>query len=280
VPWVVDLEGKERSAIMLFGAMNFPIRPLLDEVESIASLGFDYLELAMDPPGAHHTVVREKKDDLLQALEEKKMGIVCHLPSFLSTADLTEGIRRASVQEELASLESAAELNPLKVVVHPGYALGLGRYLLEKTMEYALESLIEVVEKAETLGLTLCLENMFPRTSIMVRPDDFAEVFERIPSLKMTLDTGHANIGAKGRNRSLEFIGRFPDRIGHVHVSDNFGKEDNHIPIGTGTVDYPRIVKALKSTGYDDTVTLEIFSPDRDYLKRSREKFARFFDRA
>ena len=264
---------------MLYGAMNFPIRPLLDEVESIASLGFDYLELAMDPPGAHYSTVREQKGELLKALEQKDMGLVCHLPCFLSTADLTESIRRASVEEELASLELAAELEPLKVVIHPSYAMGLGRYLPDKTLEYARESLMEVAEKAESLGLTLCLENMFPRTGILVRADDFAGVFERFPSLKMTLDTGHANIGAKGRNRSLEFIEKFPDRIGHVHASDNFGKEDNHIPIGTGTVDYPRIVKALKSIGYDDTMTLEVFSPDRDYLKKSREKIARFLER-
>ena len=35
---------------MLYGAMNFPVRPFLDELEIFSSLGFDYLELAMDPP--------------------------------------------------------------------------------------------------------------------------------------------------------------------------------------------------------------------------------------
>ena len=37
---------------MLYGAMNFPIKPILDEIEDIAALGFDYLEMAMDPRGA------------------------------------------------------------------------------------------------------------------------------------------------------------------------------------------------------------------------------------
>jgi hypothetical protein len=39
---------------MLYGAMNFPIRPILEELEAISGLGFDYLELAMDPPQAHY----------------------------------------------------------------------------------------------------------------------------------------------------------------------------------------------------------------------------------
>lgn len=35
---------------MQFGAMNFPVIPVLEEIDTIARLGFDYLELAMDPP--------------------------------------------------------------------------------------------------------------------------------------------------------------------------------------------------------------------------------------
>jgi len=31
-------------------------------------------------------------------------------------------------------------------------------------------------------------------------------------------------------------------------------------------------VKALKRVGYNDTITLEVFSRDRDYLKMSKKK--------
>ena len=34
---------------MLYGAMNFPVRPVLEELDSIAELKFDYFELTMDP---------------------------------------------------------------------------------------------------------------------------------------------------------------------------------------------------------------------------------------
>jgi hypothetical protein len=32
---------------MQYGAMNFPIKPVADELADIAALGFDYLELTM-----------------------------------------------------------------------------------------------------------------------------------------------------------------------------------------------------------------------------------------
>jgi hypothetical protein len=37
---------------MKYGAMNFPIKPLLGEMEEIGAMGFDYVELTMDPPEA------------------------------------------------------------------------------------------------------------------------------------------------------------------------------------------------------------------------------------
>lgn len=259
---------------MLYGAMNFPVRPVLQELQAIAELGFDYLELTMDPPQAHYTTIGEQRDLLRKSLDERAMGLVCHLPTFLYTADLTESLRQASVKEMLSSLEVAASLQPLKVVLHPSYLVGLGVFVVDRVREYGLTSLRTIVEKADRLGLCLCLENMFPRSNLFVEPSDFAEVLRIFPTLKLTLDTGHANIGAKGDKRNLDFLESLSARIAHVHASDNFGKEDNHLPIGAGTVDFQKIVKGLINIGYDQTVTFEIFSRDRDYLRISRDKFA------
>ena len=136
---------------MLYGAMNFPIRPILDELEEINMLGFDYLELAMDPPQAHHRMIRQQKKKLLKALDGFKMGLICHLPCFVSTADLTESIRRASLNEVLEALEVAADLRPLKVVLHPSFITGLGVLVMDQARQYDLAGLETVVEKAESV---------------------------------------------------------------------------------------------------------------------------------
>jgi len=243
------------------------------ELEMISALGFDYLELTMDPPQAHHQVIARQKDQIARALAGCNMSLICHLPSFLSTADLSDRVRKASLDEMLDSLEIATALNPLKVVVHPSYVMGLGAFVVDQVRRHALDSLSTLVKRADELGLCLCLENMFPRTNSLVEPEDFAQIMETFPTLKITLDTGHANIGSKREKRCLAFIRRFPDRIDHIHVSDNFGKDDNHLPVGAGIIDFARIIKALKGIGYDGTVTFEVFSLDKDYLRISREKF-------
>ena len=263
---------------MLYGAMNFPIRPVLKELEEISQLGFDYLELTMDAPQAHHRIIKQQKEELLKALDRHKMGLICHLPTFVSTADLTDSLRETSLSEVLESLEVAADLGPLKVVLHPSHIAGLSVFVMDQARQHALKSLDTIVEKADHLGICLCIENMFPRSRSLVDPEDFVEIFERFPTLKLTLDTGHAHIKGRGGNKVLDFIERFHDRIGHIHANDNFGNEDSHLPIGAGTIDFQRIIKALKGIGYDGTITLEVFSRDRDYLRISRDKAAAMVD--
>jgi sugar phosphate isomerase/epimerase len=269
----IKVEGKA----MLYGAMNFPVKPILDELEAISELGFDYLELTMDPPQAHYSIIRQQKKRLLKALDRKQMKLVCHLPTFVYTADLSHGLRKASLNEVIKSLEVAAELGCLKAVLHPSYIMGLGIFVMDQAREYALESLEAIMEKADQLDFLICLENLFPKAHSLVEPEDFADIFVKFPNLKMTLDTGHAHIEDTEGKRAIKFIERFPDRIDHIHVSDNLGEADNHLPVGAGTVNFNEIVKALKGIGYENTITLEVFSKDRDYLKMSRNKVAAMF---
>jgi sugar phosphate isomerase/epimerase len=264
---------------MQYGAMNFPVLPVVSEIEAFAELGFDYLELALDPPKAHYSEVRRQKDEILASLRRHRMGLICHLPTFVYTADLTESIRRASLHEMLESLETAAQLGVAKAVVHPGLINGLAPYVLQTARGFAMESLAAIVARGERLGICLCLENMFSKYQSFVEPDDFMEVFGIFPGLKMTLDTGHAHIHDPSGRRLLTFIERFGHRLGHIHVSDNHGQSDEHLALGDGSIKFSKVVKALQNTGYDDTITLEVFCENRRKLMESRRQLAALWSR-
>jgi sugar phosphate isomerase/epimerase len=263
---------------MQFGAMNFPVAPVLDEIDVFARLGFDYLELAMDPPMAHHSILSSTQRAITQALEANGLGLVCHLPTFVTTADLTESLRRASVMEMHRSLEVATDLGASKVVLHPSMAGGMGAFVMDVVKGHAFEFLSEMVEAANRLNMTICLENMFPRNRLGVEPDDFEEIFNAFPALKMTLDTGHANIDDRRGRRLKAMVEQFGRRIGHLHISDNQGRIDDHLAVGKGTINFADLVRRLKKAGYDDTVTLEVFDPNRRMLVASRERIRALFD--
>lgn len=261
---------------MRYGVMNSPLHELLHEVETLGAFGFDYFEMTMDAPYAHHSVVSEQKSELGKALKRFGMDLVCHLPTFVSTADLTDTIREASIQETLRSMQAAVELGARKAVLHPSFIKGLGSMLPDLSRQHSMAAMDRLLKEAECLHLTVCIENMISPFFPLVRPEDFDEVFDRFPNAGLTLDTGHAYIGG-GIERILSFIQRFPDRIGHVHVSDNRGRNDDHLPVGAGTIDFVKVVKALKEIGYDETITFEVFTTDREYLVISRKKFERMF---
>ena len=263
---------------MRFGAMNFPIKPVLAEIDDFAALEMDYLELALDPPQAHFSLIRRQQQSIRRALRQHTMGLVCHLPTFVYTADLSPAIRNASIQETLASLEIAADLEAEKVVLHPGYIGGLGVHVMAQALALAMESLEIFVRRSERLGIIMCIENMFPKYRPFVTPDDFQPVFEAFPQLRFTLDTGHAHIGDEKGGRALAFIARHGQRLGHLHVSDNSGQADEHLPVGQGTIGFKALVRALVHSGYDDTLTLEVFSPDRADLVNSRRRISRMLD--
>lgn len=257
---------------MRYGAMNFPAMPLIPEIEAIARQGFDYLELAMDPPMAHHPQLMASLKTIRAILAENRLGLVCHLPTFVSTADLAESIRQASILEMHRSLETAAALEAEKVVIHPSMTVGMGIFVLDRVRELMLGFLSEIVEAASRLSLSLCLENMFPHNRLGVTPEEMERFLSRFPTLKMTLDTGHAHIGDTDGTRLKAFVRKIGPRIGHLHVSDNQGNMDSHLAVGQGSINFHTLIKDLKSIGYDDTLTLEVFGENPQARVESREK--------
>lgn len=256
---------------MQFGAMNFPIIPVLEEIDTFARLGFDFIEIAMDPPTAHYSLLSESQKAITQSLSVNGLGVICHLPTFVTTADLTESLRRASVTEMQRSLSVAADLGAKKVVLHPSMVSGMGPFVIETVKGYAFDFLSEISASAERLDITICIENMMPRNLLGVEPDDFDEFFSAFPPLMLTLDSGHANLADPTNNRLNDFVTRFGNRIGHLHFSDNFGRRDDHLAIGKGTINFTGLIKKIKAAGYDDSLTLEVFENDRRKLVKSKD---------
>ena len=65
----------------------------------------------------------------------------------------------------------------------------------------------------------------------------------------------------------------------HIHLHDNDGQRDLHLPMGTGIIDWDALIKTLKRI-YDGTITLEVFSRDKDYVLLSQKKLKEKWEKA
>ncbi|MDX1953777.1 MAG: sugar phosphate isomerase/epimerase family protein [Verrucomicrobiota bacterium] len=244
--------------------MNHPAADAVGEIRWMSELGLDFIDLTLEPPGAAPASVDTLR--IRRALEEHQMGVVGHTAYYLPIANPFESLRRAAVEELKLCLRKFAEIGAKWMNIHPDrHAPFHSRsFVIEKNVE-SLRALLPVVEET---GVGIMLENT---------PGDFndanqlGEILDAIPELGLHLDIGHCNLLVR-ENTANEIIHRYGKRLKHVHLHDNKGgAADLHLPLGTGTLNFENHLQVLKSSGYDATITLEVFSPDQHYLAHSRD---------
>jgi len=78
--------------------------------------------------------------------------------------------------------------------------------------------------------------------------------------LGVTLDLGHLNIGKKHGYKDKDLVKeaeKIAKYVKHVHLADNFGFEDSHLPPGMGDVPNKQILEMLQKKGFDGTKIIE-----------------------
>lgn len=252
---------------MLLGAMNNPSMEVVKELEFILE-NFDYVEIAIEAPQASPEVLREKKHKLLDLLESSSEKPVVHLPWYFQIAHPYSRVSQAFLEEVEIALEIASELGADFAGLHLN---PLPRFFRERQKELYLEALDRVTGVAESLDIKIGVENLDFR---QIPGDVLQSIVETLP-IGLLLDVAHAHIGSSLKE-VLDFIRRFSSRVLHVHVHDNNLREDLHLPVGAGEIEWKKLLSELKKF-YSGRITLEVHSRDRDYLLLSREKFINYW---
>ena len=141
---------------------------------------------------------------------------------------------------------------PLQVVCHTGFDPRHHSSDHGPWLERALEVLEPLVDRAEQLNIRLLLENVWESGPALHRA-----VFDRLPSshLGFCLDLGHQH--AFSSTPLEQWLGVLADRLGEIHVHDNDGSRDAHLPVGAGTIAFPTLFGFLLDRGRRPLLTLE-----------------------
>jgi sugar phosphate isomerase/epimerase len=248
--------------------MNHPARDVLQQIEWVASLGFGFVDLTLEPPMAASW--RVDGGAVRRALDRHGLSVVGHTAFYLPMASGIEEIRRASLQELRRCVDVFASVGARWMNVHPDRHAPMHsrQFFVQKN----LETLTELLPYASGKGVGLMLENL---------PGDFntaaqvGELLDPLPELGLHLDIGHANL-LVAQSTVEELLTAYGSRLRHVHLHDNKGGgADLHLPLGTGSVDVRGAVRLLQTQGYDGTITLEVFTPDPHHLAYSRDLLQR-----
>lgn len=55
-----------------------------------------------------------------------------------------------------------------------------------------------------------------------------------------------------------EYFAALPLQLLEVHLSDNDGVEDQHLPLGRGNVDFKAVARGLRNINFDRFMTIEM----------------------
>ena len=214
-----------------------------------AEAGFKRLELSRK-----HSDLTARRD-LIASMGLKVWAVHGILGSDSISSD--EAIRRRSVEVELARMEDSAVFAPCPYVVH----------YLDRSHDPAVgkafrKSVEELAAKAVELGLILAIETVPHKPSNERYPDsvevaDFARSFDS-PNVAVCVDVNHSNL-----NEDLLQVARnCSGLISNIHVSDNHGEWEDHLPPGEGIIDFPSVLTALRENGYEGPCNVECHVTD------------------
>jgi sugar phosphate isomerase/epimerase len=161
-------------------------------------------------------------------------------------ASLLEPIRRASVEVMAQCFAIAAEVNA-GVVVHPGYfAWAEERAKAERQLA---KSLSDLTRLGEEISVRFFIENMGNWEYFFLKTPEELPLIGNTP---FALDVGHAH-----QNLCLTEFLKFP--ASHFHLHDNEGKEDSHLALGEGTIDFGPVMKAVQKNNVIPIIEVATF---------------------
>jgi L-ribulose-5-phosphate 3-epimerase len=217
----------------------------LDEsLEGLAGAGYKHVELSAVPGWTEH-VELNGSDEL-----RRKLGGYGLTPVSLSAhSDLTT---REGLEHGVNAVRWAADYG-IPIV---NTAIG-GHASQDEDERSFLQNIGELANAAEQAGVVVALEI---HGDIMASGAKTLPLLERIgrDSIKVNYDT--ANVEFYSGERAVDDLERVAQHCAHVHLKDTTGGKGNwDFPaLGTGTVDFARVLEILEQAGYSGPFSVEL----------------------
>lgn len=127
----------------------------------------------------------------------------------------------------------------------------------ERALEHFVEALGPICQAAADLGVRVGIE--YEPGLLVERATEAAEVIARVgsPQLGVNLDLGHSFLDGEQPEAA---VGLLAGRIWNVHVEDIRQRKHFHLVPGEGDVPLERYFAALRATGYDGFLTVELYT--------------------
>lgn len=192
-------------------------------------------------------------------------------------------IQALAVKRLDQGLDLCAEIGTTHMVVHSPFTAwhDVNSVLFpdrrQERLDWLEASVIAAVRRAETLGVTLVIENIEDQD-----PSFRNEIVDQIGSahFKVSIDTGHAFCAHKRTEAPAvdAFVRAAGDRLFHLHLQDTDGTCDRHWGVGQGDIPWRGVFDAIAALDVAPRLVFELRNKD-DILPSAEYLVSRGFAR-
>lgn len=244
--------------------------PFDEAADRIAAIGYEGLELLADVPHAWPAGLLEgPKRAILEAMKRTNLTF-SNVNAFMMNAvndyrqpywypsfiEPDPHYRRVRIDHTHRALDLCAELGAPHITTEPGGPVPAGESR-DAAVDLFVEVLKPLAEHAHERGVLLLIE---PEPGLLIETtDQYLEVAERVnaPSIGLNFDVGHAYCVGEDLPRAIE---RLAPQIRHYHFEDIAAtRVHHHLVPGTGAIDFTEVIAAIRRTGYDGWLTVELY---------------------
>lgn len=229
---------------------NSPVDPI-SGIELAKKIGFDTYDifpLSMTP------VLRKNMREAL-IRSELECSSIC--VAAFSLTDFVSDVRRYTVNWVKQQVELGFDLGARIVLFVVGeYAMEKQELSPETQWQWAKEGTIEIADYAKELGMTVAIEFMAHKYSILNSVREMRRFLDEVnhPAVKANADISHMFLMGDMPLSLTELKGK----IANVHFSDCDGKTHGDLPPGRGKVPLKEYLSELSRSGFEGPVSIEL----------------------
>jgi len=221
-----------------------------------------------------HALNKTRVATLNQTAKSRNIQYTLHAPfADINIASPSKPMLNASLKRLRQSMVYANALNAQLWIFHPGVKTGISTFYPGEDSKQNIEGIRELHKTAEEYGLNIVIENLPEKYGfLMKQPEDFAKFYREtgLSDVGIVLDVGHANL----EGQTEHFLKKLPDKIVHIHVSDNMGENDQHLGVGYGKINWQSFAETLREIAYDKTVMIESVEHVEESLQKLKKLLA------
>jgi D-psicose/D-tagatose/L-ribulose 3-epimerase len=234
----------------------------LEGIRQAKEIGFDTYDVFEDPLD----LTDAEREEIKKTAEEVGLPIRSVVCVAFGIVDFNPSVRRFTLDRIKAYVDQGSFLGARNVLLVVGEYYWDGEvFPREAIWDLAKTMITEAGEYAQAKGLEIVLE-LEPFTEALLKDiDELVRFVKEVdnPAVRANADISHLHLS----NASFEDVAKLTGLIGHIHLSDCDGKVHGDLPAGMGVTPIKEYLAAIRDTGYDGTVSIELeYSPDPEKI--------------